>query len=127
MTVAEAEFRRMPPVVTALLGSTAGGPLFAATPEPMAPGQAAARVVAALVMTSPDAAKTAVPVIEERLATGATRHGLAYAEMFPGHEGRAAANAPVVLIELIPAAETPREILYRLAVTRDLGFLAWSL
>src|SRR5205814_2192105 len=31
MTTAEEEFRRMPPVVTALLGATAGGPLFAAT------------------------------------------------------------------------------------------------
>ncbi len=128
IATAAAELQGMPPVVTALLGTTAGGPLASlsaeATSEPLLPGQAAARMVVALVMTSPDAARQAVPVVTARLGTGATRDGQTYATLFPVHTVRAVAGAPVVLIELDPAAETPRDILIRLLILRDLGLLA---
>lgn len=122
-----AEQGRMPPIQLALLGMTAGGPLELlgeALPQP--PNTPAARAVVVLLMYSPDQAEDAVPIVEERLATGsAIQLDQSFAELFPEQMVRAVPGEPVVLIELSFGERTSRQILQRLLFDRDLGFIAW--
>jgi hypothetical protein len=129
MASAEADFRRMPPIATALLGSTTGGPLgpvrVNGTPEPPAPGIPTARMVVALVTGSSPAAQTAASVVEERLATGATQDGQSYAALFPEHTVHAVAGEPIVLVELVLGPEARPDVLLRLLGNRDLDLFSW--
>jgi hypothetical protein len=124
-----AEQRRMPPIAFALLGVTVGGPLVRsreATPEPLPPGTPSARVVLALLMLGPAAAEAAVPVIEDRLATQSSAwYKRPFADVFSGWTVRAAADAPVVLIELTLGRGTSADGWLDLVRTHDLGFVAW--
>jgi hypothetical protein len=139
IAVEAAERRRMPPVVTALLGLTAGGPLAlptgddAITAQQPRPGSPEARLIITLVMIHPGAAETATTVVTERLATqrvppsgSGAESAESYAELFPERSVGVADDEPVVLIELGLAHGTPRSILVRLLMARSLSFLAWS-
>jgi hypothetical protein len=76
-------------------------------------------------MPGPAAAQEAVPVIEERLATGATAsEQQPFAEIFPEPTVTAVPEEAVVVVEL-PFGETSRGILRILFNSRDLGFVAW--
>lgn len=132
----EAELRRMPPIVAALIGATAGGPLRSpggGTPVASAADLPTARLVAAVTTISPAAAETAAAVITDRLAT----HPLPpyapvpvegdYADLFPERTVAAVPGEPVALVELVPAPGVPRSILTNLLFSRTLTFLAWSL
>ena len=139
IAVEAAERRRMPPVVAALLGMTAGEPLAppvgqeAVAVQQPRPGAPEATLVVALVMIHRAAAETASSVVAERLATqrvppigsGAEGPG-SYAELFPRRSVWVADEEPVVLIELVLEPGTPRDILVRLLTTRSLSFVAWS-
>ena len=145
MAAESAERRRMPPIVTTLLGLTSGGPLptlgaDAGTSEALPPRAPEARFVVALTMVHHAAAESAASVVAERLATqqvpdavapslpsGQALGGRPYAELFPERSVRVPDGEPVVVIDLSIGAETPRLILYNLLVTRSLTFLAWSL
>jgi hypothetical protein len=111
-----AELRRMPPVLVALLGLTAGG----------APSSDPGTAVAQLVMSSAEAAQHAADVIEDRLVAGATREGQSYADLFAAHRVRTLSDTTTVLVELDLAAETPGDILVRLLTIRDLDLFVWS-
>jgi hypothetical protein len=124
-----ADARRLQPIRAALFGMTAGGPLqplgLDATPLPLPPGQPAARFDIAVLMTTRGGAERAVPVIEERLASGTTRDGEPYAELFPERTVRVAPEAPVVRIELSLGEGTSPRMLFDMLATREPGFLAW--
>lgn len=131
MAEAENELRRMPPVVSALVGFTAGGPVAPepgsdASPTPPPPEQPLARAVVELVMYDETAAAAAVPVITKRLATFATAEGERFADLFPERAVRAVPGEPVVLVELSPGSETHRRALIALLERRDLSFIYWS-
>ncbi len=122
-----AEGSDMPPVVTAMLGTTVGGPLqLDDETAPLSSDVPAARAVIVVVMQSPDAAKTAAPVIEERLATAASSAtDQPYAELFPERSVEVVPETPVVRIDLTLGEGTQRNILMQMLFNRDLGFLAW--
>ncbi len=126
MATEQAAIAEMPRVSLALLGETAGGPLMPAgegTPEPLPENVPAARGVIVLLMPGPAAAEAAVPVIEERLATGATlSNGQPFAQLFPDPTVTAVPEEAVVVVEL-PFGETSRGILRVLFNSRDLGFV----
>jgi hypothetical protein len=115
----------MPPVVMLLIGSTAGGPLFGEDIETPA-GVPDARAVAVALFLTPEMAEAAVPVIEERLATGASAAtAQPFSEFFPEHDVRAVPSAPVLVIDLTLGSETRPDILVNMLLNRDLNFLAW--
>jgi hypothetical protein len=118
---------QLPPVSLALLGLTAGGPLSAfgeATPEPLPPGVPAVDLVLALLMGSPADAAAAAPVVEERLATHASRtHDRPFAELFPVRSVRAVPHEPVLLIELSLGVGVPPRTLVNLWYDWDLAFV----
>lgn len=115
----------MPPVVQVLLGSTAGGPLFGQDVETPA-GVPDAHAVAVLLMLSPEGAEMAVPVIEERLATGESiQRREPWTDLFPDSTITAVDGAPVVVVDLTLGPETHPVILIQMLMNRDLGFLAW--
>lgn len=130
----QAEARRLPPVAAALLGRTAG--LLPADPgmaTPEAIPTPSTRLVVALSTINADAAKTAVSVIAERLATGRTSPlksgemaGRSWAEIFPERVVRAVPEEPVVLIELMPAPRVRSFLLQEMLFQRMPGFLAWE-
>ena len=107
---AAAEAAALPWVQTALLGLTAGGPVWPggrnATPRPVPAGRPVARFVVALVFADDADARAAVAVLEERLATGrapgvAGQEGRPYTELFPKRRVRVAEGGErVVLVEL---------------------------
>ncbi len=129
MATEQAVTAQMPQVYLALLGETAGGPLMPigeGTPEPLPDDVPTARGVVVLLMQGPAAAEEAVPVIEERLATGATASDQQpFAELFPDPTVTAVPEEAVVVVEL-PFGETARGILRTLFNSRDLGFVAWG-
>jgi hypothetical protein len=130
----QVEARRLPPVVAALLGQTAGllsDTIGVATPAE--PPTSPARLVVILSMTSPDAAETAATVIAERLATGRTSPLISgemadrpWTELFPQRVVRAVSGEPAVLIELLPAPGVRPFILQEMLFQRMPGFLAWE-
>ena len=128
MATEQAVTAEMPRVSLALLGETAGGPLLPSgegTPAPLPEGVPRAQGVIVLLMPGPAAAQEAVPVIEERLATGATAsEQQPFAEIFPEPTVTAVPEEAVVVVEL-PFGETSRGILRILFNSRDLGFVAW--
>ena len=117
----------MPPVVMALLGITAGGPVDSPGEAGALPSDAPdARAVAVLLMHDPATAETAAAVVTARLATGAsTWTGEPFAAVFPDRSVQAVPGSPVLVIDLTLGAEIPPNILMQLLVRRDLGFLAW--
>jgi hypothetical protein len=125
----QAELSQMPRISLALLGETAGGPLSTSlrgTPEPLPDDTPTGRAFIALLMPGPAAAEDAVPVIEERLATGSTLSSRQpFAELFPDPTVTALPDEAIVLVDL-PFGETQRGILLRLLYARDLGFIAWG-
>jgi len=128
----QAEARRLPPVIAALLGQTEG--TFPTGAEAAAlPDLSSARLVAGLTTIAPGAAEEAVAVIEERLATRRAAGlndqvaGRTWAALFPERSIRAMSGEPVVLIELVPAPGVSPGILQELLSTRALDFLAWEL
>jgi hypothetical protein len=125
----QAELRQMPRVALALLGETAGGPLPSppeGTPEPLTDDAPTGRAFIGLLMPGPAAAEDAVPIIEERLATGVTLSDVRpFADIFPDPTVTAIPDEALVLIDL-PFGETQRGILLRLLITRDLSFIAWG-
>jgi hypothetical protein len=125
------EGEALPPIVLALLGWTAGGPIErlsadedeAATPLPQ--GVPEAQPVALLLMLTPAAAESAVPIIEERLETGTslmTRQP--YTDFFADWTITAISDEPVVVLDFT-LAEAHRDILVQMLLRRDLVFLAW--
>ena len=130
------EARRMPPIVAALLGQTAGGPLGDIGPrgDSLPADLPPAKVVVALTMLSHEAAETAAAVVEERLATMAVppfRPGddpLAptYAALFPEAALHVADAEPVVVVELTQGPPPSQRILIDLLVRRSLTLLAWA-
>ena len=132
------EAARLPQVVAALFGQTAGlvpdsqRPAVPATPGTVPIGQAA-RLVAMLRFLSPDQATEAARVIEERLATGHMPTDLSAApadrpwrDIFPQRAVHPVPGEPVALIELTPAAGVPPFILLDLVYRRTPGFLGWG-
>jgi len=117
----------MPPVLLALLGRTAGGPLRTISSDLATPAAPAGTPLAltrfTLLLASPEAAAQAVPVIEERLATGVSNASdRPWSELMSAWSVVAVPDAPVVVVEV----ETDRPSLwYSLLFQRDLGFLAW--
>lgn len=119
----------MPPVLLALFGRTAGGPLISpaasdglATPAIPA-GAPLALTRFTLLLASPEAAAQAVPVIEDRLATGVSyASGKPWTEQLSGWRVVATPDAPVVVVEVETDAPT---LWYGLLYRRDLGFLSW--
>ena len=127
-----AEARRLPPVVAALLGNTAGQ--FASTSGAATPSTPAApsRIVAVLAMLGLGTADGAAAVIRDRLATqafptliGGQFAGRAWAELFPEHSVEAAPEAAAVVIALTPAEGVPPLIVQQMIFNRTPGFLAW--
>ncbi len=117
--------RELPPVAMALLGSTAGGPLFGNDIETPA-GAPDARAVAIVALFDPGSVEAAVPVVEQRLEVGASeRTGQPYAEMFAGWTVEAEPGTPLLSIELALAEGTSPHILVQMLINRDLGFLSW--
>ena len=96
------------------------------TLEPLPEGTPVGRGFIGLLMPGPAAAEDAVPIIEERLATGSTlADGRPFADIFPDPTVTAIPEDSLVLIDL-PFGKTQRGILLRLLITRDLGFIAWG-
>ena len=123
--------RRMPPVVSALVGFTAGGPVEqksgsdgSPTPPPLV--SPPAHAVVELVMLNETDAVAAVSIIEERLVTLVTSKGERFSDLFPEQIVRSVPGTPVVLVELSVGPETHRLILIALLERRDLGFIYWS-
>lgn len=129
-TVAFESPGELPPVRLALLGITVGGPLqtrgdAAATPASVAPGEPLARLVFAAVFDDEAAAAAAVPIIENRLATGgSTVLQESYADLFGAGSVTAATGSPVVLI-ILDAVQGRRGLWSTLYMVGDLAFLAW--
>lgn len=124
----------LPPVVMALFGITPGGPFwpnFLATPIPLQPGQASARFVVGLLFGSETDAESAVPVLDERLATE-TRgpDGDAYAQIFPERTVAVSETEPAVVeISLMFGPDVyPRVwvLLLQDTLTGLSGFLRWG-
>jgi hypothetical protein len=120
-----AQTSEMPPVVLALVGSTAGGPLFGEDIETPA-GVPDAHGIALALMLTPESAEAAVPVVEERLETGELANtSRPLSEYFPDHDVRAVPLTPVLIVDLTIGPETPPNILISMLFNRDLSFLAW--
>jgi hypothetical protein len=121
-----AETSELPPVAMALLGATTGGPLLADEDLPLPPDIPDARAVAVALMLDPASAEAAVPIIDERLATGTSARTLEpLTTLFPDWEVRAIEGAPVVVVDLALGESTAPNILVNMLLHRDLGFLAW--
>jgi hypothetical protein len=115
----------MPPVAMALLGATAGGPLGDGA-TPVAGDAPDARTVAVLAMLDPASAEAAVPVVEGRLAGGASvSTDQPWTDYFAGWTVQAVPGTPLLRVELALAEGTAPNILTRMLFNRDLGFLAW--
>jgi hypothetical protein len=123
-----AEFAEMPPITTALLGVTPGGPLsrpMSQDDEPQ-PDVVRAQFEIALLLPTREAAETAVRVAEERLATGSSmRTGRPLTDYFSSWESRVAEDAPVAVLALQFGPETQPAIWFQMIFSRDLVFLAW--
>jgi hypothetical protein len=120
-----AERSGLPPIAIVLLGMSAGGPMAMNDTTPVA-DVPDARAVVIVAMHSPDDARIAAPIIEERLATQASVvTDEPFAEIFPQRTVESIPGSPVVVIELFLGEGTGRDILMRLLFARDLGFLAW--
>lgn len=116
----------LPPVRHLLLGVTAGWSAGSGSDTPeQADGVPATRNVAVAHMLSDADAQAAVPVIDERLATGEPLSAPPFREIYPEWTVEAIAGTPVVRIDLIPAEATPPLAIYQLMVSRSLTFLAW--
>lgn len=116
----------MPPIAMALLGFTSGGPVTAGEEFALPADGPDAEVIVALQMVSADAATSAVPVIDERLATGVSKQTeQPYAEIFPERTVEAMSGTPIIRITLTLGEDVSRGILMQLLYNRDLGFLAW--
>jgi hypothetical protein len=116
----------MPPILMALLGSTAGGPLIVDdAPFELPAGTPDARAVAIALLATPEMAATAAEVVEARLASGASLEGTPWAVQFPAASVTAVPGAPVLVVDLTLAPGTSPRILVNLLYSRDLGFLAW--
>jgi hypothetical protein len=123
-----AESARMPPILMALLGVTAGGPLSrpsgeTATPQPEIPP---ARFEIAVLLPSHDAAETAARVATERLATGFSLVTLLpLTDYFASWDAHALPDSPIAVLELDFAAGVQPRIWVEMIYQRDLVFLAW--
>jgi hypothetical protein len=116
----------MPPVVMAVLGFTAGGPLVIDdAPAELPRGTPEARAVAVLLLPGVAAAQEAGPIVSGRLATGSAANELPYTQVFSTYEVHAVESAPVVVVDLALGTGVAPNILFRMYVKRDLGFLAW--
>jgi hypothetical protein len=116
----------MPPILMALLGSTAGGPLIVDdAPFELPAGTPDARAVAVALLATPEMAATAAEVVEARLASGATLEGTPWTALFPAASVTTAPGAPVLVVDLTLAPGVSPRILVNLVFRRDLGFLAW--
>jgi hypothetical protein len=109
MATAIAEQAKMPPVFLALVGTTGETP--------------ASRACFTLLVALADDAAAAVPVIEERLATGVSLlEQRPWAEIMGPWTVAAVSGEPVVTIEI--ATERPA-LWENLIYARDTGFVAW--
>ncbi len=115
----------LPPVTMVLVATTTGGPL--ADPDIVPPPDMpdARNIVVALMLT-PEAAQAAVPIVEERLATGMwERGGEPYAEMFPEPTVIAVPGASVLILDLNVGPDASASTLPSLLRNGELEFLAW--
>jgi hypothetical protein len=127
------EAQRLPMILAALLGQTAG---VSATGDDATPGASAvpiSRVVVSLTTPSPETAQDAAEIIAERLAThelpetaGSTLAGRPWADLFPTQNVQAIPGEPAALIELTSTPGVPPLILQNLLFQRIPGFLAWG-
>ena len=120
----------MPPIALLMLYATAGGPFIDPSGPPEGPvpweGVPDGRAGALALMLSPEAAEAAVPVVEERLATGESGDaGVPYRDYFPQWDVRAVPSQPVLVVDLALDPERRRNHLWRMLFERELGFLAW--
>jgi hypothetical protein len=115
----------LPPVAMVLVATTTGGPL--SDPDIIPPsGMPDARNVVVALMLTPEAARAAVPIVEERLATGMwERGGESYAAMFPEPSVTAVPGAPVLILDLVTGPETGVSTLPSLLRNGEMDFLAW--
>src|SRR5690606_41809491 len=114
------------PVRHVLLGVTAGWSAGAGSDTPEQPdGVPAARNVAIAHLLSDADAQAAVPVIDERLATGEPLSAPPFREIYSAGTVAALAGTPVVRIDLVPGVTTTPRAIYELAISRSLTFLAW--
>lgn len=124
---------RMPTVRLALLGTTAGGPLWpledlSGTPYPIPPDGLRARFRMALLLNEPDDAVAAAEVVADRLARGRlTLADVRWDELFPaaGRQVAAVPGAAVVLVDLGWENEDPPTNWRGLLHEREFGFAAW--
>jgi hypothetical protein len=123
-----AEVAKMPPIATALLGITPGGPIqhpLDETPTPR-PDLPAAQFEIAILLPNAAAAQTAAQVIEERLQTMVSLYSLRpLTDYFASWDSRVLSDAPVVVLELTFAPETSPNLWVQMIARRDLPFLAW--
>lgn len=123
--VTEMPAGEMPPVVMVLVGVTAGGVVPGANGG-LSPDTPGARAVAVAVLETPEAAEAAVPVIEERLATGTSAlSGSPLSRYVAASTVLAVAGAPVLTIDLTVSETAAPTILVQMLERRDLGLLAW--
>jgi hypothetical protein len=129
------ELQRMPPIVSAILGITAGGAVPDLTQETPSSGTRdipVSRLVVALTMIHMDAATTGAEVVADRLAHGShpplgNLPERPYRDVFADYEVRVASAEPVITITLTPAPGISPTILFNLLFTRALTFVGWSL
>jgi hypothetical protein len=126
-----AEIGEMPPVIMALLGVTAGGPVPPPYDEP-ASGDVAlteapdAHFAIALLMPDAASAETAVRVATERLATGVSGvDGRPFSAFFADWQASVVPETSVAKLELTFAEGVSPGVWIQLFARRDLLFLAW--
>ena len=117
----------LPPIVSAVLGATAGAPttldLDSVTPVPE--GVPASRAVVAALFLRPEDAEAAAPIIEERLETGVSQaFQKPFTEYFPERSIAAVPGERVVTIDMTLGTGS-RPLLFQMLSARDLLFLAW--
>lgn len=119
----------MPRPLLAAIGITAGGPLpdlSDDSPATPTPGMPLARDIIVLLMDDQAAAEAAIPIIENRLATGISfATNRPYRDYFADWELSIAGSEPVVLLNLTPAADVTPDIIFTQLARQDLLFVGW--
>jgi hypothetical protein len=126
-----AEISEMPPILLALLGTTAGGPLVSRGDDSGDTTTASSEIPAArfdinLLMADAASADTAVEVATERLETAlSVATGKPYAEYFANWTGRAVTGTSVARLQIHFADGVSQGIWLQMLFQRDLLFIAW--
>jgi hypothetical protein len=120
--------QELPPIVSVLLGQTAGIFVSEEAGEESA-AMPAVRLVAILATTSPGSADQGAAVIADRLETEDAPADLGdrpWNALFPSVKIRVIPGDAAILVELAPAPGVPPFILQQMVFQRSPGFLAWA-